>query len=405
MIDVIKKIHTPMVLAGLYILAFGIFASNTISALSHFAFFIPGLFSTYYFLKNDKIKKLPLSLLFLSGLFFIYNLSIVVNLEIIEKPWAFVSKTRYLFFAIISFFAILDFVTKKPELFEKHRHIIIRVLIWSSVIATCSGMIALFTGHNYLKMKPACHIDRACGLYGMYMTYGYGMGLLVPFTLSLLFKNKLLAINVSYFERILFVVVNSIGLFFSYARGAWLGFLSSILFLFDKNFKKAVAVILIICAALTGSYFFSTGVQYIVHRRAESDHDRLAFYKSSLIAFTRKPILGYGHRNFETYSSKIKTEYNMSSPQFKGHAHNNFLENLASTGILGFSFFVLWLFFWIYESWRDPVLRAVSIPFIASFVVSGLFQYSFGDGENLYFILILYILSTVYYYVRRKNTN
>lgn len=401
MYNYIKKIHSPLVLAGLYILAAGIFTSNSFSALSHFALLIPGLFSTYFFFKRGYTKRLPLSLWFLFGLFIIYNLSILVNFQIIEKPWPFVLKTRYLLFAFISFFAILDLVTDRFELFLKHRDIIIRVLIWSSIIATCSGMVALFTGYNYLKMKPACHFDRACGLYGMYMTYGYGMGLLVPFALSLLFNNGHLQFNISLFERILFFTINCTGLFFSYARGAWLGFLSSILFFFDKNFKKAIAVILIICTALMCSYFFSTGVQYIVHRRAESDHDRTAFYKASWIAFTRKPILGYGFRNFESYSSDIKTEFKLSSPQFKGHAHNNFLENMASSGILGVSFFLMWLGCWFYESWKEPLLRMVSVPFIMAFSVSGLFQYSFGDGENLYFILIFYTLSTVYHYVRK----
>ena len=89
-------------------------------------------------------------------------------------------------------------VIEKAGFLEKIISIIlnkIKFLIWaflaSTTIATVSGLIGLYTGFNPLKFKNACHPTRACGLYGMYMTYGYGINFFMVIVTGFLFyKNK-----------------------------------------------------------------------------------------------------------------------------------------------------------------------------------------------------------------------
>src|SRR5690606_13348736 len=79
---------------------------------------------------------------------------------------------------------------------------------------------------------------------------------------------------------------------------------------------------------------------------------------------------------------------------FTGHAHNNYLEHLATTGILGLWCLLSFHFFWGLESYRrqDPLAK-LALPLVVSLSFSGLFQYTFGDGENLFFIMACYALS------------
>ena len=76
-----------------------------------------------------------------------------------------------------------------------------------------------------------------------------------------------------------------------------------------------------------------------------------------------------------------------------GHAHNNFLEHLASTGILGGLAFVLFCLLWMIDSYRrKDVIGEIIFPVTISFMVSGMVQYTFGDGENLFLLMLLWAI-------------
>jgi len=75
--------------------------------------------------------------------------------------------------------------------------------------------------------------------------------------------------------------------------------------------------------------------------RPESDLQRIGQWKTALAAFRDHPVLGVGYMNFEPLCSSIKEKYNIPPANFCGHAHNNFLEMLATTGL--WVYFVLFL--------------------------------------------------------------
>jgi O-antigen ligase len=67
---------------------------------------------------------------------------------------------------------------------------------------------------------------------------------------------------------------------------------------------------------------------------------------------------------------------------------------LASTGIVGFIFFMLWQIFWFIEMYkREDLIAKIAIPFIVAFVVGGLTQATFTLGANLFFIMSFYTLT------------
>ena len=74
-------------------------------------------------------------------------------------------------------------------------------------------------------------------------------------------------------------------------------------------------------------------------------------------------------------------------------AHNNFLEHLASAGIFGALAFILFSVLWIWDGYRrEDVVGRIMFPVSISFSVSGTVQYTFGDGENLFFLMLVWAL-------------
>ena len=137
------------------------------------------------------------------------------------------------------------------------------------------------------------------------------------------------------------------------------------------------------------AFIFSQKVQDTILKRQASNQIRLTFFKTALKAVSERPLFGFGFKNFEPHTKLIKKRYNMKYQNIPGHAHNNYLEHLASTGIIGFILMLCFCFRWIWETYRyQPLL----FPFVMSFLVSGMTQYTFGDGENVFFILGIFSL-------------
>lgn len=107
----------------------------------------------------------------------------------------------------------------------------------------------------------------------------------------------------------------------------------------------------------------------------QSDRGRLEMIRVGLKLFINKPILGYGTNTFY-----------YSSNHLAGYAHNNFVELLADTGILGFVFYhLVYLFIFIdFRRIKDKFSRAVVLTsvlislFLEMIIVTfPLFHYQF----------------------------
>ncbi len=379
--------------ASLVVLSFATFTSLSISAGAHIFVLIPGI---YFFIKHFKEKRqLPWSAKVLFLLFVTVVASVLFNADIIDRPIKNILKGKYFLFAL--FFLVSFKELFKNYLTEKK----IKVLLWLFLVATSlaslSGIIALYTGFNPIKFKEACHATRACGVYGMYMTYGYGISLfMVLLSGAMLYKDKFLKYVPMWLLSSAFII-NLAGLYLSYARGGWLGYLAALPFFFiKKNLKVFAGVIIGGVLLLGGTMLASQSVRDMFFKRSQSNQTRIYFFQTAYEAFKMKPVLGWGFRNYEPNSKKIKEMRNIPEASLGGHAHNNMLEHLASTGLLGFLLVGFFHIFWFLEMWRrEDWIGDMILPFVVSFSVSGLFQYTFGDGENLFLITAIYALSLI----------
>ena len=137
---------------------------------------------------------------------------------------------------MLSYFSF--YYMKRDFLTDKKISWALNLFLIATTVATISGLIGVSIGFNPLKMKAACHETRACGLYGMYMTYGYGISLFMVLITGLLIKRKEIGKWTPTWLLASAWFINLIGLGMSLARGAWLGYFLTVPFLFLKTSKK-----------------------------------------------------------------------------------------------------------------------------------------------------------------------
>ncbi|MBT3979838.1 MAG: O-antigen ligase family protein [Bacteriovoracaceae bacterium] len=379
---------------SLFILSGGIFISFSLTALSHI-FIVPTIIWSFYSKKLTDFKYSKSSLaLFL--LIIVSALSVIFNWgDIVGNPYRKIFKLKYFLIAIMAVYPLKYMV--RNHLDQKKISLLLNLFLITTMIASVSGMIGLYSGFNPLRFKEACHVNRSCGMYGHYISYGYGIHFATLLILGLwtnrgkletLVNSKLITIS---------LIVNFVGMYLSYTRGALLSVIVCAPFLFLKKSKKLFLIVLIVT-----SFGFLAALQlsprlkesFTSNQRLFSIVMRGTMVETAWKAFTEKPLLGWGYKNFEANSRKIKEKYGILYPWFAGHAHNNYFEHLASTGIFGLLFLILFKFYWLREMYaRGDLIGELCFPIVLALIFTGLFQYTMGDGENLFFIMGAYSLS------------
>ena len=392
----VERFFHRITYSALIVLAIGVFTSISISALSHVLFFISGI---YFFVKfiRQRDFTIPWSFWGLAAIFASCVLSVVFNWDIMVKPVSHLSKSKYFLLGILSWFALRyccrDYLTVKKI------KLLLSLFLVFTTLASFSGLVDFFWGINPIKMlitDKQCHPERACGLFGQWMSYAYGINFFVIIVTGLLLYQRELREYVNIHLVWVALVINSLGLLFSYTRGAWLGVAVGIPFFFYKKNKRIFLIsILAGCFLLGGGVLLNSKVRetFLSMNRKLSVLQRVSFYHAALKAFEEKPILGYGYRNFEPNVVAIKKRHGISFEKYAGHAHNNFLAHLASTGLVGALSFLLFSLSWLVSCYRrEDVVGRITFPVVVSFIVSGMFQYTFGDGENLFLLMLLWAL-------------
>jgi len=379
-----------LILASLYILAVGLFTSISLMVGFHLLM-IPAIL---YCAKNYDWKKFPRSGWALLAFAVALILSVGVNQSIIARPMKNVFKVKYFLLGALSIIPLQFYFNQylDSEKRKKVLRTLLLALLISAGIATLSGLIGYLTHFNPLRMVTVDY-GRNAGLFGMLITYAHQIAWLSLFLVVICFNYRDFEYLISKKWLYCSMVLSVIGLFTTYTRGAWLAFLAGCLII---N-KKLTGLLLLFCTvtvillSLHDAHFWE---EHIL--RQTSNSKRLGSALAAAKAFQEKPLFGYGYLNFEPFSQSIKSHYQLRNPDFGGHAHNEFLEILATSGILGACFFLLWLGLWIKEILqRGGLTSRMLIPFVAAFLVSGLTHVSLIDGENTFFLMIVYALSGV----------
>lgn len=134
-------------------------------------------------------------------------------------------------------------------------------------------------------------------------------------------------------------------------RGAWISTMCSIiLFLFIWNWKKTLGILTVAMVAL-GLLVFLTNAKSVAARQS-SDNCRKKLLEVHLNMVKQYPLLGIGYRDnmrdLKPYWPDNGDRICRNLRNEGTHAHNQYLNVAATTGLLGFMFFMgFWVYFFI----------------------------------------------------------
>lgn len=295
------------------------------------------------------------------------------------------NKELLLFLLIPIFLAVLDS--------KKRIRTSLGVVLASGVISASIGIVStIISGRVSLD-------QRLHGLTSHWMTYsGLLMLVFIFFFVSLFYEKKKrdkIIITAS-----LFVILVSILL--SLTRSVWVGIFVSlgifIIYYKPKILYAAVPALVILVFLLPASV--KERVTSIVDPENATNKDRIYMFSIGFKVFKDYPLTGVGANNIE----KVYDRYKPAGAEFTNlHLHNNFLQILAERGLLGLlGLLIAFLFIFIHlvkkiknsESFEKTLALGSLFVFIG-FLVSGLFEYNFGDTEIKF--MLFYFLSIPFF--------
>ena len=210
-----------LIYGSIMILALGVLTSISLLALSHILIAVPAL----YFLPKTNFREWSKSTWSLVALTFFIIISVFFNQDIAVNGYKPLSKSKYFIFGFLS---IAPFSYYFKNYFnEKKISYLLYAFCISTSVATIYGIAS-----NLTHLASASW--RNGGFFGMMMNYAHNMAYFLIIICGLIVgRNEIKKyINLNFLYSVF--VINLIGFFLTYTRGAWLGLFAGIPFLFFK---------------------------------------------------------------------------------------------------------------------------------------------------------------------------
>jgi O-antigen ligase len=236
---------------------------------------------------------------------------------------------------------------------------------------------------------------RLKGLTSHWMTYSGLLMMVFIFFFVYLFYEKHKKMKIILPASLVFILT---AILLSLTRSMWVGIFVSlgifIIYYKPRILYLAVPALVIIILALPGSVKNRIVSTFDINN--PTNKDRLYMVNTGIAIFKDHPLTGVGANNIKNVYDRYKSpEAEQSNP----HLHNNFLHVLAERGIFAllsliaaFVFIILQLIKKIKNSIELEKTIALGALFVfIGFLVSGLFEYNFGDSEIKF--LLFYFLS------------
>lgn len=118
----------------------------------------------------------------------------------------------------------------------------------------------------------------------------------------------------------------------------------------------------------------------INYENDQGNIDRLRYYKETIEGFLESPIIGNGIGNWKILSVKYDAPY-MNNYIVQYHAHNDFLQFLAETGLIGFIFYLYFFIQLTFLLLKKVIRDSGSFPYALCLLLS-LFVYVIDANLN-----------------------
>ncbi len=292
-----------------------------------------------------------------------------------------------------------------------------QVELLASIITGYGFAVALFAmiqGLTYNGKLYWVRTPRAGGwIYGPYVSHNHYAGLMeMLFPVALVMALSRIVRGYAKSAAAFAAVLMAGTIFLSGSRGGMIAFLAQMVFLGavlarDKNRRTAwmAAAVLIVIAGL----ILWVGGQDLVSRIASIDAEahseldsglRLQIDRDGLRMLARKPVLGWGLGTFPVVYPEFRSFY---TNKLVNRAHNDYLQVLVETGLLGFAT-AAWFVFVLYrvalsklDDWQWNVNGAVALA--ALLACTGILVHSCLDSNlqipaNAAFFYVLAAIAT-----------
>jgi len=232
------------------------------------------------------------------------------------------------------------------ELFTRRRllrHFCFLLSVFGFAVALFA-LVQDFSGSDriYWLVKVRALSASPYGPYANHNHYAGLMEMLVPLAAASAFLERGAKRGLLLF----FSAIMAVSIVCSRSRGGILAlsvgviFVSGILFRMSRN--RRTLFIALALGALVAVLVIFLGNDKVVARLTETqDSYRAAIYADSLRMWLHRPFLGFGWGTFPTVYPEYRSFY---TNLFVNHAHNDYLELLVETGVVGFAI-TLWFLF------------------------------------------------------------
>lgn len=245
---------------------------------------------------------------------------------------------------------------------------------------------------------------RLHGFIGSWMTFsGFMMIILLLLIAKIItlknFKNRFIYAILSFFFFIAILL--------SMTRNSWIGLIFGIFTLTFLNSKKLffISIALIIIGSLIVIPYLPKDlkdrIKSIVDIENQTNKERIYMAKIAWNIIKKHPFWGIGPGNLQLQLKNYApagVDPNWNIP----HLHNNLFQVAVDKGIIGLSVWIAIFIKWLYDAliifyrnkFKFPDLQIGAISVVIAFLISGLFEYNFGDSEIL--MIILFIMAIPY---------
>lgn len=351
------------------------------------------IFGVFLFFENKQKPSL------LTLVVCIYSLTMLLNIVFVN-PVFHVEGLYFLAFLFFSFLLGRNLEQQQIVIFYK-------ITLFCFSCLTLWGLLQYFSGYGFIVPQA----NRANTLYTTPNSFAAAINLvllpLLIFRLSLAEKQK--------WDVLLLLLITA--LFISQSRGGWIAFttglsLGLLFLILNKQLKQSKtnllllfkAFILILCFSI---YHQSDTQQSLVTRdnlntgeqqvQFSSIGHRLHFYQIAWDQFLQRPILGNGYFNYKYFLDRDNS-LELAKYGTTHFVHNDYLQHLLETGIVGFTALALIIFVFYYKAWKsyrssEHTNKIIIIAIVAS--CSAFFIHALGDfvfypaGITLFFGITL----------------
>lgn len=231
-----------------------------------------------------------------------------------------------------------------------------------AIFQSITGIDLMRPGSNRavqpLDLQANINLWRSAGFFGSPLQYGYifGQYVCLPLAMTLLLaQNKDTRSRLFWCSLVAYLII-SLSIVTTFTRGAWLASgITHLVLAFFVSRRLAAYLAGIGGAVLTTLFItveqFRLRVLTFFDFNYASNSDRVFLWKANIEMFKDYPILGIGYQENETRAGEYVAR--LGNPDaFTGHAHSNYLQMLAGTGITGFVTYMILISFMLWLTWR-----------------------------------------------------